>query len=284
MGIRQKIVLFLASYFIIFAGSSLIAITLDEILANPNSGQSQSESYLRTLGNNKSEIFDRIKNTLIAPPVINGQVKDKGNPSAYTRIDPAKFEDLIVKAILEEQSHPNDYYFYHSTQKAGIALAMLRTAIDQQINNWNRDDFLIIRDKRFFYPIRARTASDYFKQNIPYNTRFKDPETEALLKENSVGIDRQIFFIKAWDRKAQFDFISPYRDHLVSVSPAFIAGVDDTSNEKRNSYDMDWAAWESSFYYFATDLSWSNADRLYGFFLDDLKLQNPNLFSNKKEA
>ncbi len=59
-----------------------------------------------------------------------------------------------------------------------------------------------------------------------------------------------------------------------------IAGVDDTSQNLREMSEEDRAAWESSFYYFAQGLTWSNVLKLYGRLIDELKKYSPDLFNN----
>ena len=84
-----------------------------------------------------------------------------------------------------------------------------------------------------------------------------------------------------WGRDCkQFDFSAPWRDHLISCSQAFIASVDDTSRAQRDLNALEYTAWESSFYYFAVNMSWSNLIRLYDILINELKANYPRLFEN----
>lgn len=140
-------------------------LSLDEILSEPLSGKSQSEGYLRTLGNSKEAIFKKIEQALSSPRVISGSWDIK-NVQSYEKPNPARFETVIRDAILTERNNPDYYFFYHSAQKAGVLFALLRTLIDMHENDWHRDDFLILRSKKFLYPLAAKSAADYIARKL----------------------------------------------------------------------------------------------------------------------
>jgi|GEM_PF-5006135 len=226
---------------------------------------SQTESYLKALAPTRGQAYDKIKKALKAPPA-----DDINNPNPSVGVNPKDFEPLINQAIETEKNHPNYYVLYHGSQKEGILLSLLRTYLSQQEQGWTRDDFFILRQPEFFYQGQAATAQDFIKQNIPtILQQYRDPSggKNDCVEPRKVGC-------------YQFDFTNPYRDYLISTSPAFIAGVDPASIELRRMAERDWAAWESSFYYFATNLSWSNVRRLYNFLVSDLKKLYPALFED----
>lgn len=228
-------------------------------------GNSQTESYLQALAPTRAQAYEKIKKVLSAP--------DPQNYSQFITIDPQVFEPLINEVIEFEKQNPDYYYLYHSSQKEGILLTLLRTYLIQEEEGWSRDDFFILRRPEFFYKKQASTAADYIKQNMAIITHQYLPGVSVYNPaSNCINWQR--------DRCLQFDLATPYREHLISTSPAFIAGVDDTDNDQRRMSELDYTAWESSFYYFATNLSWSNVRRLYLFLVADLKKYYPDLFKN----
>lgn len=237
-------------------------------------GLSQTEGYLKSLAPNQQQAYAKIRKLLVAPdPVVISKAEDI-KKAALISTDPEQFTDAIDQAIATEKKFPNHYAFYHASQKEGILLSMLRTYILQAEQGWDRDDFFILRQPSFFYDKSAKTADDFIMQNLNEIThQYHQPDPNAH-KEKQNCID--------WmrDNCRQFDLDAPYRNFLISTSPAFIAGVDDTSNELRSMSDMDYAAWESSFYYFATNLSWSSVRRLFSFLATELKQNYPSLFDD----
>ena len=241
-----------------------IAFFLEVIHAFP-AGYSQTESYLAALAPTRAQAYEKIKKVLTAP--------DPNNSSQIITINPKQFENLINQAIEVEKQHPDYYALYHSSQKEGMLLTLLRTYLTQQEKGWTRDDFFILRRPEFFYEKKAHNALDYIKQNIPRIIQQYHAGQSAYMIANPC-VDWRL------ERCLQFDLSTPYRNHLLSTSPAFIAGVDDTDNDMRQISELDYTAWESSFYYFATNLSWSNVRRLYLFLVADLKKYYPQLFKN----
>jgi hypothetical protein len=245
--------------------------------AKPKAG-SQTASYLSTLGNTRQEAYAKIKKVLTAPQVDKqtGQIiKDGPN----MEIEPQVFAPIVDQVIESELKHPGYYAFYQGSAKEGFITHLLRTYIHQIENGWTRDDYMIVRSPEAYYKKPAKSAADYIKQNKPYILQ------QFIAPDGST--DPNCIFA-ATAGCSQLDFVQfpvkntgDWRNHLLSTSPSFIAGVDETPYELRELYDEDRAAWESSFYYFTSGLSWSTFRRLYTILVADLKRYVPSLFANK---
>lgn len=244
----------------------------------PVAGYSQTESYLKALAPTRQEAYAKIKKVLTAPQVDKWGKWDTSSP--MVQIDPAAFASFIDKAIESEKKNAGYYAFYHGSQKEGFLTHLLRTYISQIEHGWVRDDFFLLRSSDSFYKKPAKSALDYMKQNRPEILKQFIPNPDSkhkdciLAQKNDPNIQ--------YDCK-QFDLGGDWRNQLISTSPAFIAGVDDTSYELRTMSEQDRAAWESSFYYFAEGLTWSNVLTLYGRLVEELKKYSPGLFNNTPE-
>ena len=233
--------------------------------------KSQTESYLKNLAPSRQQAYEKINKYLQAPQDPSKDFSPTTNPLRH--IDSQSFEPFINKAIEVERQHPDYFALYHSADKAGILLTLLRTYLHQQEHGWTRDDFFILRNPKFFYDKQAPTAQDYIKQNMPLVMDQFHAMKKADLLTNNCRVPGR-------DKCVQFDFDSSHRFQLISTSPAFVAGVDDTDIKQRWMTDQNWAAFETSFYYFATNLSWSSVRALYPVFVADLKRDYPALFED----
>lgn len=249
--------------------------------AKPAAGRSQTASYLSTLGKTRQEAYAKIKKALTAPPVVDGKPMYKLPP---VHIVPEAFDSFVDQAIETERKHPGYFAFYQGSQKEGFLTHLLRTYINQIENGWTRNDFIIVRSPEAYYKKTAKTAADYIDQNLPYIL-------QQFIPTSSSGIDPHCIFghhvscghfdgMTDWSPSGS-STVYDWRDQLISTSPSFISGVDDTSQVLRELYDEDYAAWESAFYYFAAGLSWKNVRSLYTIMVGDLKKYSPSLFANK---
>lgn len=241
-------------------------------------GPSQTEGYLKALAPSRSAAYAKVKKVLTAPPVdkeIGKVIENVPNQE----IDPQAFAPIIEQVIKSEKENPGYFAFYQGATKENLLAHLVRTYISQIENGWTRNDFVIVRSPDTYYKKPAKSAADYIKQNMPYILEQFIPKPGSTDQNcvfgNTVGC-------------SQFDFVEfpvkgtgNWRNHLVSTSPSFIGGVDDTPQELREMYDEDRAAWESAFYYFASGMSWSTFRRLYGILVADLKKSSPSLFANK---
>ena len=233
---------------------------------------SQTESYLKALAPTRQQAYEKINKYLRGPQDPN---KDASATNPLRKIDSQAFEPFINNAIEVERQNPDYFALYHAADKAGILLTLLRTYLHQQEHGWDRDDFFILRHPSYFYDKSAPTAQDYIKQNMPLiMSQFHAKNKADLLKNPCKRPD--------WDNCIQFDFDPPPRFQLISTSPSFVAGVDDTDIVSRRMTDQNWAALESSFYYFITNLSWSPVRALYPILVSDLKKQYPTLFEDSE--
>ncbi len=231
---------------------------------------SQTESYLKNLAPTRQQAYEKINKYLRAPQDPN---KDFSSTNPLRQIDSQSFEPFINKAIEVEQQHSDYFALYHAADKAGILLTLLRTYLHQREHGWSRDDFFILRHSSFFYDKLAPTAQDYIKQNMPLIMDQFHSKNRTDLLTNPCRRPH-------WDNCVQFDFDPPPRFQLLSTSPAFVAGVDGTDIASRRMTEQDWAALETSFYYFATNLSWNPVRALYPILVSELKKEYPALFEN----
>ncbi len=238
-------------------------------------GASQTDSYLKALAPSRPAAYAKIKQVLTAPEVDKWGKWDYNSP--IVQIDPAAFAPFIDKAIESERKNPGYYAFYHGSQKEGFLTHLLRTYIHQIEHGWARDDFYMLRAKDSFYKPQAKSALDYMQQNRSNILNQFVPDPNARDKDCTMAQkdDPRIGY-----KCTQFDLGGDWRNQLISTSPAFIAGVDDTPQKLREMSEQDRAAWESSFYYFAEGLTWSNVLSLYGRLVDELKKYSPDLFKN----
>jgi len=251
-------------------------------------GSSQTESYLKALAPTRQAAYAKIKEVLTAPPVDKEGTPDFNVPKV--QINPQAFEPFINQAIETEKKHAGYYAFYHGSDKEGILIHLLRTYINQVEHDWTRNDFFMLRTTESFYKRSAKSALDYMKQNSPYILQqfipqqgSKDPN--CVLGSKKIG-DReeckQLDFTSDW--KSPSGTMYNWRSELLSTSPAFVAGVDDAGQSIRNMSEQDWAAWESSFYYFAAGLSWTSIYGLFPRLVGELKKHSPFLFENTPMA
>lgn len=245
------------------------------VVKAPAAGRSQTEGYLSTLGKTRSEAYAKVKKVLTAPAVDKWGRWDNNSP--IVQIDPAAFAPFIDKAIAIERQNPGYYAFYHGSQKEGFLTHLLRTYIHQIEHGWTRDDFYMLRASDSFYKKSAKSAEDYMKQNMP-NILFQFVPDQSSKHQNCQMAQKDD--PKIGYKCTQFDLGGDWRNQLISTSPSFVAGVDDTSQELRTMSEQDKAAWESSFYYFAQGLSWSTVLSLYGRLVGELKKYSPDLFKD----
>jgi hypothetical protein len=235
-------------------------------------GASQTQGYLNALGSNP---YAKIKQVLTAPEVDKWGSWDKN--SKMVSIDPQAFDAIIKKAIETERNNPSYYAFYHGSQKEGFLTHLIRTYISQIEHGWTRDDFFLLRSRDSFYKKSAKTALDYMNQNMPSILQQFIPAAGSKYQNCDMGAKD---LANIGYKCTQFDLGGDWRNQLISTSPAMVAGVDDTPQAMREMSEEDWAAWESSFYYFAQGLTWSNVLKLYGRLITELKQYSPNLFKN----
>lgn len=248
----------------------LLSFIIINSLYQSSFAASQTESYLKNLAPTRQQAYEKINKYLTAPQNPN---KDFSATNPLRKIDSQSFESFINKAIHVEQQNPDYFALYHAADKAGILLTLLRTYLHQKEHGWDRDDFFILRHASYFYDKPAVTAQDYIKQNMPLIM-------DQFHSKNKADISTNPCRRPDWDNCIQFDFDPPQRFQLISTSPAFVAGVDDTNIVSRRMTEQNWAALETSFYYFATNLSWSPVRALYPILVADLKKEYPALFED----
>lgn len=250
-----------------------------QAVAKPLTALSASESYLSTLGKSKDQIFNKIHEVLTAPPATifglqttDEQERARKNRASYVEIYPSEFDSVIDHVISLEKQYPNYYALYNGNDKAVMFLHLFTTYLAQLEYNWNRDDFFIARFPHEFYPKNAETAADYIQQNAK-------PSALQISTFYEQPLDIMNQFVRVAEGQSQFDMTMPVRTQLLSVSPSFISGVDDTNIDMRRMLDGDFPAWESAFYYFATNLSWTHFDRLEKILQDKIEKYCPQLFT-----
>ena len=222
---------------------------------------SPTQAYLNLLDASRSRAYKKIHRVLSAPdPGIfrlshAEQVKRKKDRSYHTTIDPIDYHELIETVIKREKEYAKDYYvLYNGNDKALMFLHLFMTYLYQRQENWSRDDFFIMRSPADFYQQEATTAEEFIEQHLPSSPLC--PQIQG----KPVDIRKQ--FISTARGSVQFDMVPNVRKILISTSPAFIAGVDDTPLSMRWLIEQDLPAWESSFYYFMTNLSWVDFNRV----------------------
>lgn len=222
---------------------------------------SPTEAYLNLLDTKRTRAYEKIHRVLSAPdPSIfklshQEQVKRKRNRAYHLTINPLEYHDLIESVITREKEYSEDYYvLYNGNDKALMFLHLFMTYLYQRENNWSRDDFFIMRSPSDFYDQPAKTAQDFIQQHLP--------SSPLCPKIDNKPVDIRKQFISTARGSVQFDMAPAVRKFLVSTSPAFVAGVDATPIPMRWLTEQDLPAWESSFYYFMTNLSWVDFDRV----------------------
>ncbi len=129
----------------------------------------------------------------------------------------------------------------------------------------------------------TKSAANYIQQNMPYILEQFIPEKGSTDPNCIFGHDvgcAHFDSAENWSNPSASSTVYNWRKQLISTSPAFISGVDDTPQELRELYDEDEAAWESAFYYFAAGMSWKNLRSLFVIMVSDLKKYAPSLFIN----
>lgn len=216
-------------------------------------GLSQTESYLNALAPTRPQAYAKITKVLSNPPPSQPAV----------RINPEEYEPWINEAIETEKQNPGFYAVYHGTQKNSLPFVLLYTYLEQLEHGWARDDFFILRPLEFFYKPEAKTAADYIKQH-----------SHLIFQQFYNCVERY-----PGDTCHAFDLDFPMRGQLLSASPAFVAGIDDTRPLLREIAEEGPPSGESTFYYFATGLSWTSYNALYAIMIKNLEKYNPALFN-----